>query len=196
MTIEIADRLTALRRERGMSQEELAEKLHVSRQAVSKWERAEASPDTDNLIALAELYQISLDSLLRPAEQQPEAQQPEPRPSVGDEIDPDNPLPHGSFFDHIAMAKRAAFPYPVLVAFVYLALGCCFGLWHPGWIIFLTIPLYYLAPSDRSLPRLLGNPVLVTIIYLLLGFQCGLWHPGWLIFFAIPLFNAATNRQG
>ena len=57
MTIEIADRLTALRRERGMSQEELAEKLHVSRQAVSKWERAEASPDTDNLIALAELYQ-------------------------------------------------------------------------------------------------------------------------------------------
>ena len=59
MTLETAARLTQLRKERGLSQEELAEKLHVSRQAVSKWERAESSPDTDNLIALGQLYGVT-----------------------------------------------------------------------------------------------------------------------------------------
>lgn len=55
MNIEIADRLVKLRKEHNLSQEALASKLGLSRQAVSKWERAEASPDTDNLVALAEL---------------------------------------------------------------------------------------------------------------------------------------------
>ena len=48
----------------GLSQEALAAQLGVSRQAVSKWERSESSPDTDNLIALAALYGVSLDELL------------------------------------------------------------------------------------------------------------------------------------
>ena len=64
MTVEIADRLIKLRKKYGYSQEELADKLGLSRQAVSKWERAEASPDTDNLICLAKLYGVSLDELL------------------------------------------------------------------------------------------------------------------------------------
>ncbi|MCX5775028.1 MAG: helix-turn-helix transcriptional regulator, partial [Firmicutes bacterium] len=65
MNIEIANRLVNLRKQKGFSQEELAEKLGLSRQAVSKWERAEASPDTDNLICLAKLYGVSLDELLK-----------------------------------------------------------------------------------------------------------------------------------
>jgi HTH-type transcriptional regulator/antitoxin HipB len=64
MNIEIAERLIKLRKEKGLSQEELASKLGLSRQAVSKWERAEASPDTDNLICLARIYGVSLDDLL------------------------------------------------------------------------------------------------------------------------------------
>ena len=64
MNIEIANRLVNLRKSNYLSQEALAEKLGISRQAVSKWERAEASPDTDNLIQLAKLYHVSLDELL------------------------------------------------------------------------------------------------------------------------------------
>lgn len=64
MNVETANRLVQLRKKRGYSQEELAEKLGLSRQAVSKWERAEASPDTDNLIALSKLYGITLDELV------------------------------------------------------------------------------------------------------------------------------------
>lgn len=65
MNIDIAYRLSQLRRNKGYSQEALAAQLGVSRQAVSKWERAESSPDTDNLIALADLYGMSLDDLLK-----------------------------------------------------------------------------------------------------------------------------------
>ena len=64
MTIELGNRLAELRKQHGLSQEELADQLGVSRQAVSKWERGEASPDTDNLIELARIYGISLDELL------------------------------------------------------------------------------------------------------------------------------------
>lgn len=64
MNVEIAQRLAARRKQAGLSQEALAERLGVSRQAVSKWERSESSPDTDNLIALAQLYGLSLDDLL------------------------------------------------------------------------------------------------------------------------------------
>lgn len=65
MNIEIANRLVKLRKEKNLSQEALANELGISRQAVSKWERAEASPDTDNLILLAKLYGMSLDDLLK-----------------------------------------------------------------------------------------------------------------------------------
>lgn len=69
MNIEIANRLVNLRKTNNLSQEALAEKLGISRQAVSKWERAEASPDTDNLILLARLYGVSLDELLKTEEE-------------------------------------------------------------------------------------------------------------------------------
>lgn len=64
MTIETANRLFQYRKEHHLSQEELAEKIGVSRQAVSKWERAEASPDTENLIALSKIYGVTLDEML------------------------------------------------------------------------------------------------------------------------------------
>lgn len=71
MNIEIANRLVNLRKQNSLSQEALAEKLGISRQAVSKWERAEASPDTDNLILLSRIYGISMDELLRTEDEIP-----------------------------------------------------------------------------------------------------------------------------
>ena len=96
MNIETANRLLQYRKENNLSQEELAEKIGVSRQAVSKWERAEASPDTDNLIRLAEIYGVSLDEMLTGKKTQAEPQaQPEPEPQADEakseafEPDPD-----------------------------------------------------------------------------------------------------------
>ena len=64
MDYKIADRLIALRKAHGYSQEELADKLNISRQAVSKWERAESLPDAENLMALANFYTITIDKLI------------------------------------------------------------------------------------------------------------------------------------
>ncbi|MCM1514641.1 MAG: helix-turn-helix domain-containing protein [Anaeroplasma bactoclasticum] len=57
-------RLSRVRRENNLTQEDIAEKLHITAQAVSKWENDITSPDIDTLVKLSELLHISLDDLL------------------------------------------------------------------------------------------------------------------------------------
>ena len=59
----LSETIRSLRRQRGLSQEELAEALDVSRQAISKWENGAAVPDLDKLQALASYFGITLDEL-------------------------------------------------------------------------------------------------------------------------------------
>lgn len=61
----IAKNLQYLRKREKITQEDLAEKLNVSRQSVSKWETGEAYPETEKLLALCELFDVSLDGLMR-----------------------------------------------------------------------------------------------------------------------------------
>lgn len=72
-----SDRLFRLRRERGISQEELAEVVGVTRQAVQKWESGASRPDMDNLTALARYFQVTLDWLITGEEQAPPPEGPE-----------------------------------------------------------------------------------------------------------------------
>lgn len=60
----ISEKLVYLRKSRGLSQETLAEKLDVSRQAVSRWENGTALPDTGNILALSKLFNVTADYLL------------------------------------------------------------------------------------------------------------------------------------
>lgn len=60
----IGEKLLNLRKSKHLSQEEVAEKLNVSRQTVSKWETDQSMPDFDKIVPLCELYQISADELL------------------------------------------------------------------------------------------------------------------------------------
>ena len=61
----LADKITDLRKKNGWSQEELAEKLDVSRQAVSKWESAQSVPDMARILKLSEVFGVSTDYLLK-----------------------------------------------------------------------------------------------------------------------------------
>ena len=61
----IADRIQSLRKSKGMSQEELADAAGVSRQAVSKWESEQSTPDIDKVIILSEIFDVTTDYLLR-----------------------------------------------------------------------------------------------------------------------------------
>lgn len=199
MNIEVASRLAELRKQHGLSQEQLAERLNISRQAVSKWERAESSPDTDNLIALARLYQVSLDELL---EMTPEGREDElyartvqpSEPELSD--DPDG--------DRVWNLPRSAsgginwkvFPYPVLVVIAYLLIGFTWDLWHPAWLLFMTIPMYYTAiEGDHFNLNKIPYPLLVPVMYLIIGFAWDLWHPGWMLFLTIPLYYTIMGRS-
>ena len=171
MTLEIANRLAELRRAQGLSQEELAARLGVSRQAVSKWERAESSPDTGNLIALARLYDISLDALLLHGQVAQSSPPPGADPGTAEQErlfaaaqaweeaeaartkKRRKALREGlswavtlALMILLPLAARlfGAGAYPVLVVFSYLVTGFLLDNWHPGWLLFLTIPLYYL----------------------------------------------------
>lgn len=57
--------LKLLRKQYGYTQEQIAEKLGVSRQTIAKWERGECLPDIENVIALADIYEVTIDSLVR-----------------------------------------------------------------------------------------------------------------------------------
>ena len=60
----IAEKITSLRKENSMSQEELADKLNVSRQAISRWEMGTAMPDANNLLQISKLFNVTVDYLL------------------------------------------------------------------------------------------------------------------------------------
>ena len=61
----LADKIIELRKQNGWSQEDLAEKMDVSRQAISKWEGAQSVPDMGRIVRLSELFGVSTDYLLK-----------------------------------------------------------------------------------------------------------------------------------
>ena len=67
-----ADKLIALRKKAGWSQEELAEQLGVTRQSVSKWEGAQSVPDIDKILQMSRLFGVTTDYLLKDDQGEPE----------------------------------------------------------------------------------------------------------------------------
>lgn len=193
MNIEIANRLVELRKSHGYSQEALAAKLSISRQAISKWERAEASPDTDNLMALAELYGTTLDALVNTKNDQyilgdTFAKTPKNAP----ENDAPKKLPKTEL--QKKGIKLLKFPFPLFVVIVFVALGFSLQIWHPAWLLFLLLPIYYhfagaLTVRKKKL-RLLAMPVpeVMLLLYLISGFFFDLWSTAWVLFLLIPLY--------
>lgn len=78
----LSEKLYQLRRKSGLSQEQLAERLNVSRQAISKWESGQSCPEAEKLVAISEFFQVSLDSLLKDEPQTQEAQKPDVKPET------------------------------------------------------------------------------------------------------------------
>ena len=78
MAMALSDRILELRTGMGLSQGDLADRLEVSRQSVSKWETGQSVPDLDKIIKLADLFGVTVDELVREGER-PQPPQPEPR---------------------------------------------------------------------------------------------------------------------
>ena len=77
----LSENIYTLRRKSGLSQEQLAEKLGVSRQAISKWEGGLSTPELDKLRALSECFHVSIDELTGELEPAPNRNRPPVRPA-------------------------------------------------------------------------------------------------------------------
>ena len=213
MNLKIANRLLAYRRAHGLSQEELAEKIGVSRQAVSKWERAEASPDTDNLIALASLYGVLIDELIN-GEGEPQIksgeQTEENTADTAEEKTEDNAeektvedAEEDASEDNskkTTVEAKLVLEFDndwifavtaILCSIAYLAIGFLLPRgWACGWIVFMLVPVIPSLVSaivTRRASEFLF-PVFVTGLYLTAGMCFGRWHPDWIIFLTVPIY--------
>mgnify|MGYP005800048999 CR=1 FL=1 len=74
--MKLAEKLVHLRKEKGLSQYDVASALNVSRQAISRWESGNSAPSTDNLKCLSGLYDVSVDFLLNEEIEQPDHGEP------------------------------------------------------------------------------------------------------------------------
>lgn len=162
MNIEIANKLVELRKKHNLSQEELAEKLGISRQAVSKWERAESSPDTDNLIALAKLYNVSLDELLLNGDNKNDELEVDELEVVDVEENPKTSI-------KFVLGIKSIIP--ITIAVIYIIIGSLWGLWHPGWILFLLIPVIESLIDSITYKDIkkFEFPVFISALYMFIG---------------------------
>lgn len=107
----LPEKLAFLRRAKGLCQQELANEMNVSRQAVSKWESGNVMPSLDNLIYLSKLYGVTIDSLIDDSQDLP----PEPAP-------PESPREEHPAFPFIRKyGWLTAFVLTLVVALILLA---------------------------------------------------------------------------
>ena len=197
MNIQIANRLVEMRKVRGLSQEALAEELGISRQAVSKWERAESSPDTSNLITLAKLYNVSLDELLNTDQEKFESGEPfDEQKKVHNKDETES---NEQTNDYVRIGASG----------IHVKDGG--DEVHIGWngihvsedgkeVVSIGTRGIVIDGEDYS--RQWKSDGLITLIiiaaYLFLGIAYSLWHPGWLIFLLIPIsttFITAVRKK-
>lgn len=101
----LADRIQSLRKTKGLSQEQLADQIGVSRQAVSKWESEQSTPDLDKIILLSEFFHVTTDYLLKGIE------------PVKDNREKSKDL-------------TCKILYIASTAFIFIGLFCAFGVWY------------------------------------------------------------------
>lgn len=118
----IADRIQQLRKMKGISQEELAEGLGVSRQAVSKWESEQSMPDLDRIILMSEYFEVTTDYLLKGIEKEERNEREKPDAGIF--------AITGTVFNFMGLAVSAAVFYEeqtataTAIALIFMALGC------------------------------------------------------------------------
>ena len=201
----LGDKLYQLRKDKGISQEELADKLGVSRQAISKWERGEALPDTDNLISIAKLYEVSLDELVDNTNIAQEVPTTQSTNVVAVEVVSDESTVVEEKDNQTTTPKKSRFvrflsnlPYPIVVTVAFILWGCLAkdgtG-WQVGWTLYLTIPVYYSIVGCIRSKRLgaFNYPVFCAFVFCFCGMMWNLWHPMWVVFLTIPIFYSVAR---
>ena len=190
----IGNRLYNLRKEKNISQEELANALDVSRQTISKWETGESTPDFNKICPLCEYFGITSDELLSGKQNIIEAKKEDKKAKFARNL----AISVGLYiFSLVAIILCAAlFDQPIIgVSIFFTIIAVATGL-----IIYSSI-VYGKSEKEKvkesKEPKnvvLKGITEIISIAgviaYLLVSFLTGAWHITWIIFIAIGLVNA------
>ena len=198
------DFLYFLRKEKGITQSELAQKLGVTNKAVSKWETGESMPETSLLLPIAKIFDISVDELLNGKKKENN------NFSSDNNFNPDfikqhlftkgkNDNKNKTLLDVICGAICATIFLLGLLA--YFIIGISYNLWHPYWLILpcsalfcgivgITFDLFNknkrllkIERGENPITAAICGYIMLTclICYLLLGAILNMWHPLWII---------------
>ena len=154
--------IARLRRERGLTQAELAERINYSDKAVSKWERAESTPDVLTLITLAEVLGTDMNTLTG----LPAASQPEPVPAPAEApAAPEKPAKKRYTADKGVIQKLSSILVWVVALFLYMVLDE-FGIQNLWLLFVVAVPANAIVLlSPRSAWKLYGmNRILISVI--------------------------------
>lgn len=196
----LGEKLFELRKEKNLSQEEVADKLNVTRQTVSKWETNQSTPDFDKIIPICELFGISTEELLtgnkkeeKHAEEQNQVieEKEEKVPSKNEVRRKSAEVVSTSVFIYIAAVAILIIAIPVLkinpiiVTAVFL---CAIG-WATARIIkhYMSVPKFEETKKEKKEKEIVKQingivGAICTAIYFIVSFTTMAWHITWVIF--------------
>lgn len=187
--MDLGERLFELRKSKNLTQDEVAEKLKVTRQTVSKWETNQSTPDFDKIVPLCELFEIGVEELL--TGKKPEETQEEKVLTKQEVKEKSAKVVSSSVFIYIAaiaflmIAIPVQHANPVVATSVFLLL---IG-WATARIIrnYMSMPKFEKTKEERKQEKVVKqiNGIIGSIcvaIYFIVSFVTMAWHITWIIF--------------
>lgn len=193
----LGEKIKELRIKNKLSQEELANKLGVTRQAVSKWEQNLALPDINNMILISKIFNVKVDELINYNSNLSNQNIKVDINNNDTSDDKESKLDLNSIKKEKEDIKNTPI-YNILysltiliclVTFILVGMYATNG-WNYSWIIWLFLPTFIslFESIKRRKASLFLFPVLITAIYLFIGMYFSAWHPYWLLFLSIPIY--------
>lgn len=195
----LGERLYELRKKKGLSQEEVAEKLNVTRQSVSKWETDESKPDFDKIVPICELYEISTNELLSGTKEEKEEKEVEV-------INTDNKKKRALFITSAIFLYFISLIWVIVAEttinlndgivvggfFLLCAIATCL-LIYQGIVLSTTITKKKKEKTvnEKKLDGVIElTAIIFTIIYLVVSFLTFAWHITWIIWLVFAAVEA------
>lgn len=187
--MKLGNKLLTLRKQKGLSQEEVADILGVSRQTISKWETDQSTPDFDKIIPLCDLYEITTDELLK-GKKEENGFTPSDEPITG-EVNTRKRAKFigiGIFLYFISVAAFMLIPLgwaePVVITAVFLLIcGLATSIIIYGNLVYKKTRTTVIKESYNKTQRTVFTIVnlLATVIYFWVSFVTFAWHITWII---------------
>lgn len=182
----IGEKLLELRKKKGLSQEEVAQELNVSRQTISKWETDQSTPDFDKIIPICELYNITTDELLRGIKKEDDVGIDTMVNEV-EKIDKKDKKAKGIAISIVlyitSIAAIVGFSVagaPVLgLVFFFIINAIATGI-----IVYSAIVYKRELTEEEQRAKSIGNIVSIgiVILYFIISFITNAWHVTWILF--------------